>query len=246
MAKEKKERFKSLKRFGNALWFIGTVLAVLLVILAIVVSMITDYNENKKEKVLAQLQVYNYEKFGYLPQSQTGNTVSILDLKSSISDEFQDVIDGLGCEVQVLDTFSIKSLRVIEPEEDVDSLAAKLSQYADYWEIIKGGVSYYGVPDSPTLSIDSITMIRVDTNSVDEFLGELEKAMMNQTNGIALYLDTNYGLMPVTGVLYDLVSNDWDSLERSDQLLIILSILKETGQFTDKLDNLYNLYYQLM
>lgn len=246
MAKEKKERFKSLKRFGNTLWFIGTILAILLVILAVVVSMVNNYNANKKDKVLAQLQIYNYEKFGYLPQSQSGNAMSILDLKSSVSDELRSIIDGLGCEVKVLDTFSIRSLRVIEPEEDVDSVAAKLSPLVDYWEIVKSGISYYGVPNSPTLDIDSINLIKGESNSVDEFLDNLENAMMNQTTGISIYLDTNYGMMPVTGSLYTLVINDWSRLERSDQLLIILSILKETGQYTNKLDNLYDLYYQLM
>lgn len=249
LAKEKKSSKsgnKKVKKFFNTLWLVGTILSVLVVIAYFVISMITNYNKNKKESILQQLQVYNYEHFGYKPQSDVGNDISILDLHYEISSDLENLLDSFDCEVELLDTFSIVSIRVIEPNEDINSVAEKLSPCADYWEIISSGVSYYGTPNSPTLSINEINVVTESADSVDGFLYNLENAILNNTDDLIIYMDINYGMLPLTNELHDLVADKWSSMERADQLLIMLHMLKNTGEVTSKLDSLYSLYNNLM
>lgn len=242
--KKQSKKWIKLKKFSNILWLIGTISALLFIIIAIIVIARTNYHSNVKDDVLSNLSRYNAVKFGYIQETKSiTNTENVV---ADVPDELLDVLDNIKADnIQILDTYNQVSVRIKEPLEDVDSVVGRITSYTDYWQIVKEGITYHGTPETGTVSEEELELVLSEATNVDEFLTNLSNTIVNNTDKIVLFGDVNYGKLVLTEKLCTGVKSIIEGTDETEKLLLELQLLSEIGEYTPALNTLYDLYFKL-
>lgn len=242
--KKSPEKWKKLKKFSNTLWLVGTVSAVLFIIIAIVVIARTNYKDGVKDDILANLSRYNAVKFGYTPEAEgITNTNKVV---ANTPEELLDVLDTIEADsAELLDTYEQVSVKIKEPLEDVDNVVTKIIDYADYWQIVKEGVIYHGTPETGTVTENELGLVLSEATNVDDFLANFDNAIVNNDSDIILFGDTNFGKIVLTDKLCSSVKPIIEQSDETTKLMLKLQLLSEIGEYTPAMNSLYELYSKL-
>lgn len=237
----KKGRFKSLKKFSNILWFIGTILIILLVLVTIIIITNMNYKESLQEDTLANLARYNAVKYGY-----TGETSNkSVEVHADITEDILETLDTIEADsVTVDEYYNQVYVSVIEPV-DFESTEEKLEEVADCWKITVTGVTTYGVPGY-SVTEDEITLIENIADTVDDFLEDFESEMLTEhEQPIVLFYDLNYGGMFITQSLTSELQPTFMEQEYTDRIIIDLKLLTTAGFTSSAMTSLIDTYRRL-
>ncbi len=245
MGKEKSSgKLKNLKKVSNILWFVGTISALLFIAIAVIIIAYTNYKDGVKDDILANLSRYNAVHYGYTPESEdiSGNNTVVAD----VPEELIAVLDTIEADsTDILDTYNQVSVRVKEPVEDVDIVVSKLSDYTDYWQIVKEGIVYHGTPNYVTTAEAELKVVLSEADNVDVFLTNFDNAIINNTESMVLYGDVNFGKLVLTDTLCSSIKPTIEGTDDVASLMLKLQLLSELGEYTPAMNNLYNLYSQI-
>ena len=237
---DKKKLKKTLKKIDTTLWIVGTGCIILVVIISLVVSAVTNRKEHKYEVVMRKLEKYNAEHFNYTPEVDDG-IVDYLDIKPTVPYELTEYMKEIDCyEIRICNTFNMLCVEITNPNVSIESINETLSGIADLWVINDNGIIYYGSPESGTFDNESVDTLEFSSSNVDECLESLENTILND-NGLVLFYDSNFCLVPVTSRMSYKLNEVWSDLPRSDQIIVMLKLIDELGRHTYKFSNLYSL-----
>lgn len=245
--KEKKtsEKSKKLKKVSNTMWFAGTVVAVLFILVSLVITAVANYKTDAKDEILADLAKYNASKFGYVPDTESIK-IDTGAIVASIPEDLTVVLDTIKAEsVEILDSYTQVSVRIKEPVEDIDTVIDSIIDNTDYWQIVKEGVVYHGTKTTSTVAESDMPVIEVQSTDIDNFFSNYDDTIRNANEDLFLFYDMNYGYVPLTKTLCEDVLPLINGDDELGSLIIKLQLLSALGEYTPVLNDLYDLYSQI-
>lgn len=241
--KKSSSKAKKAKKVFNFLWIAGTCIAVILVVFAICVNIYVSHKENVKASVLANLSKYNAKKFGYIAGGQ--ESIKYRNISASIPEDLQKYLDTVNARnAKILKSYNLVSVLIDEPVDDIKIIEDEITEYADFWHIVKEGINYYGTPNDGTLSEYDVPLVEFNSPDVDTFIESLDSTIRNN-NELVVFIDYDYAQVPLFGTLCEELSNVINNAEKADKLVVEFTVISELGSPTSNLDYLYDLVHQL-
>lgn len=238
--KDKKSFAKNLKKVNNILWLAGTIAAFVVIIVALIVMMRKNYKTSQKEDILKNLAEYNAIKYDYRP-GDIGAELSILDTTAIVPEKLPEYLDTIQSEdVKILGSYDNVSVKITEPEDEIESVIENITPYADFWIIKKSGVIYYGTPEDGTVPSESIAYYEVSTDTTDDFISALDNAIL-ETTSLTMFIDSNYAEIPLTGKLCESLRPIITDADKADKIILELRLISELGNYTNNLSYLYDI-----
>ena len=235
-----KEKGKLKKRL-NTLWKYGSLIAVVMVVLTILVVSISNAYSNKQQLVLNALNEYNSKVLGYQKTDNKSRKLALdrsvkLSIKSN--SELLESIKSKSFNAELLEYFNLCLMRVESYQGSIEELSEKLTNaQIDAWIVSDiNGVYYYGSLSDGTTSTP--TVYNSSTESLDEFMSEFKGVLTD--NKTVLITSDYFGVFLVTLEVCKSFNNA-ELNEEVDKLLAIIRIMK-CGYPTNNLDTIMEYY----
>lgn len=234
----------TLKKIDSTLWVAGTIVAFLFLIIVAVFALINNSKKDDYDSALERLEYYNFKRFGYSESNGVKNSDSYLSLKTVSTSDLNNAMNTISCTSwKLLNTFDLVSIEIVEPDDSIEDVFALIEDYVDVAVFMRNGVRVYCTKDVEPFGVftdNSELLLEDNSDGIDDFLGAFEQSIYD--NKVGLLYNVNYGLVPLVPAMHNKLVDKLSTLSDSDRIIVLLTLLKELGDYTSELDNLYSYY----